>query len=81
MKNQSTYEELIVSFQQKCSEFGFQTDPTTVTMDYELATLHAVTTTIGQQETSTDVFITSRKTQGEKSIEWAYCNAIAKQMM
>ena len=34
-----------MSFQQKCSELDFQIDPTTVTIDYDLAALNAVTTT------------------------------------
>ncbi|XP_041369007.1 uncharacterized protein LOC121383200 [Gigantopelta aegis] len=48
-KHQSTYEELFISIQDRCSELGFQADPVTVTLDFEQAVMNAVITTFGPQ--------------------------------
>ena len=39
---QSTYEEFLNSVTTKCESLGFNVDPTTVTIDFELATMTAV---------------------------------------
>ena len=48
-KNQSTYEEFLSAIQDRCDTLGFQADPTTVTMDFELAPMKAVTSIFGPQ--------------------------------
>ena len=48
-QDQSMYENLLVSVQYKCSELSFQTDPTTVTTDYELGALNTISTTFRPQ--------------------------------
>ena len=68
-KSQSTYEELLQSIQNKCQELGFQSDPSTVITDYELAIINAVNSTFGPHTKSHGCFYhltqnTWRKIQG-----------------
>ena len=44
-KHQETYEELFTAIQDRCSELGFNVDPTTVTIDFEQAVISAVQST------------------------------------
>ena len=44
-KHQETYEELFTAIQDRCSELGFNVDPTTVTIDFEQAVINAVQST------------------------------------
>ena len=46
-KHQSTYEELFTAIQDRCTELGFQADPTTITLDCEQAVINAVTSSFG----------------------------------
>ena len=46
-KHQETYEELFTAIQDRCSEFGFNVDPTTVTIDFEQAVINGVQSTFG----------------------------------
>ena len=48
-KHQSTYEELFTAIQDRCTELGFQADPTTITLDFEQAVINAVTSSFGPQ--------------------------------
>ncbi|KAK2168250.1 hypothetical protein LSH36_19g13008, partial [Paralvinella palmiformis] len=46
-KSQSTYEELFTAILNRCSDLGFQPDPTIVIVDFEQAAINAITTTLG----------------------------------
>ena len=48
-KDQFTYEELLTAIQDRCTELGFQADPTTITLDFEQAVIKAVTLSVGLQ--------------------------------
>ena len=46
-KHQETYEELFSAIQDRCTELGFNVDPTTVTMDFEQAVINAMQSSFG----------------------------------
>ena len=48
-KHQSTYEELFTAIQDRCTELGFQADPTTITLDFEQAVINGVMSSFGPQ--------------------------------
>jgi len=55
-KSQSTYEELLQSIQNKCQELAFQSDPSTVITEFELAIISAVGSMFGPHTKSHDCF-------------------------
>jgi len=48
-KYQSTYEELFSAIQDRCTELGFQANPTTITLDFQQAVINAVMSSFGPQ--------------------------------
>ena len=55
-KTQATYEELITAVLERCSDLGFQPDPTTIITDFEQATINAVSSTLGSDVQSRGCF-------------------------
>lgn len=55
-KLQSTYEEFLTAVTSKCSDLGFQPDPTTVVTDFERAAINAVSTVLGPHVRSQGCF-------------------------